>query len=230
MGQLNARLEREKGIRLAVRIGIHTGLVVVGQIGKDASQQHLALGETPNIASRIEGIAEPDSVAIGDATYQLVQGYFVCNAMRQHTLKGVAEPTQVYRVVGTSAAQSRLHLATTRGLTPLVGHEQETGPLVKRWEQVKDGQGQVVLLSGEAGIGKSRLLQVMKDLVAGEAHMLLECRSSPYYQNTALYPITDTLQRSLMWQQDNTPEAKLDKLEQTLKASVALWSAERRLN
>ncbi len=98
-----------------------------------------------------------------------------------------------------------------------MGRESESTLLFERWQQVKDGQGQVVLLSGEAGIGKSRLIQVLKDHVADEPHTRLECRSSPYYENTALYPITDMLQRNLMWQQDDTPEAKLDKLEQTLR-------------
>ncbi|MCZ6872001.1 MAG: AAA family ATPase [bacterium] len=216
MQALNVRLEQEKEIRLAVRIGIHTGLVVVGEIGKGASQEHLALGETPNIASRIEGIAELDTVAISADTYHLVQGYFVCEDLGQPALKGVSDLQQVYRVVGISGAQSRLDVGATRGLTPLVGREQEVGLLLERWTQVKDGQGQVVLLSGEAGIGKSRLIQVLKDHVADEPHTRLECRSSPYYENTALYPITDMLQRLLQWQQDDTPEQRLATLEYEL--------------
>ena len=182
MRELNVRLEQDKGIRLAVRIGIHTGLVVVGEIGQGASQEHLALGETPNIASRIEGTAEPDTVAISVATFHLVEGYFACQDSGEHGLKGVAEPMRLYRVLGESGAQGRLDIVSARGLTPLVGREQEVGLLLERWQQVKDGQGQVVLVGGEAGIGKSRLLQVMKDHVVGEAHTLLECRSSPYYQ------------------------------------------------
>jgi predicted AAA+ superfamily ATPase len=197
--ELNARLEQEKGMRLAVRIGMHTGLVVVGEIGQGASQEHLALGETPNIASRIEGMAQPDTIAISAATSQLVRGYFVCEDLGQHTLKGVDEPQQVYRVVGVSGAQSRLDVFATRGLTPLVGRESEVTLLFERWEQVQDGQGQVVLLSGEAGIGKSRLVQALRARLADASHTLLECRSSPYYQNTALYPITDMLQRRLKW-------------------------------
>ena len=234
MGGLNVRLEQEKGISLAVRIGIHTGLVVVGEIGKGASQEHLALGETPNIASRIEGIAEPDSIAISDATYQLVQGYFVCEGLGQHTLKGVNESQQVYRVLRESDAQSRLDVAATRGLTPLVGRESETTLLLERWEQVKDGQGQVILLSGEAGIGKSRLVQVLRDHVTDEPHTRLECRSSPYYQNTALYPFTDLLQRMLQWQPDDGPQERLEKLERMLQPyrlpiaeSVPLFAAHR---
>ncbi|MEE8304808.1 MAG: adenylate/guanylate cyclase domain-containing protein, partial [Candidatus Tectomicrobia bacterium] len=216
MGGLNVRLGQEKGIRLAVRIGIHTGLVVVGEIGKGASQEHLALGETPNVASRIEGIATPDTMAISADTYRLVQGYFVCDVLGIHTLKGVTDEQQVYRVVRKSDAQSRLDVAVARGLTPLIGRESEVTLLLERWEQVKDGQGQVVLLSGEAGIGKSRLVQVLKDHVAEESYTRLECRSSPYYQNTALYPITELLQRTLQWQQNDTPEAKRATLEHVL--------------
>ena len=136
--------------------------------------------------------------------------------MGEHSLKGVAEAQQVYRVLQESGAQSRLDIASARGLTPLVGREQEVGLLLERWNQVQEGQGQVVLLSGEGGIGKSRLIQVQKDHVAGEAHIRLECRSSPYYQNTALYPITDLFQRTLQFQPDDTSEHKLEKLEQEL--------------
>ncbi len=216
MRELNMRLEDEKGIRLAVRIGIHTGLVVVGEIGQGASQEHLALGETPNLASRIEGIAASDTLAISATTYHLIQGYFVCEALGAHTLKGMDDPLPVYRVVSVSDAQSRLDVGVTNGLTPLVGRESEVTLLLERWQQVKDGQGQVVLLSGDGGIGKSRLVQVLKDHVANEPHTRLECRSSPYYQNTALYPITDLLQRILHWHADDTPATKLAKLEHAL--------------
>jgi class 3 adenylate cyclase/predicted ATPase len=217
MRELNVHLEQEKGVHLTVRIGVHTGLVVVGEIGKGASQEYLALGEAPNVASRIEGVAEPDSVAISAATYRLIQGYFLCHDLGKRVFKGVDNSRQVYRVVKESDVKSRLDIVVTRGLIPLVGRESEVALLQERWERVKDGQGQVVLLSGEAGIGKSRLLQVMKDHLTGEAHTLLECRSSPYYENTALYPITDMLKCILMWQHDDTPRGRLDKLEQMLR-------------
>jgi predicted ATPase/class 3 adenylate cyclase len=216
MGALNAHLEADKGIRLSIRVGIHTGLVVVGKMGGGGHQEQLALGETPNVASRLQGLAEPDTVAISEATFRLVEGYFTCQGLGEQRLKGVGQAMPVYRVLGESGAQSRLDIATTRGLTPLVGRESEVTLLLERWEQVQDGQGQVVLLSGEAGIGKSRLVQVLKDHVAEEPHTRLECRSSPYYQNTALYPITALLQRTFQWQPDESPEAKLRKLEQTL--------------
>ena len=155
MGDLNTRLQQAKGIQLALRLGIHTGLVVVGDMGGAGRQEQLALGETPNIAARIQGLAAPNTLVISDATYRLVQGYFECQDLGAQTLRGVAEPVHVYRVLQESGARGRLDVAETRGLTPLVGRESEVTLLLERWEQVKAGQGQVVLLTGDAGIGKS---------------------------------------------------------------------------
>ncbi len=179
-------------------------------------QEQLALGETPNVAARIQGLAEPNTLVVSSATYRLVQGYFSCQALGEQTLRGVSEPVTVYQVLGESGATSRLEVAQPRGLTPLVGRESEVALLLERWEQVKDGQGHVVLLTGDAGLGKSRLVQTLKDHVANESHTRWECRSVSYYQNTALYPVTDLFQRTLQWQQDETPDEKLGKLEQTL--------------
>jgi predicted ATPase len=189
---------------------------VVGDVGAGTRQEQLALGEVPNVAARIQGLAESDTVVISAATYRLVQGYFVFDALGEHDLRGIAQPIAAYRVLGESGVQSRLDVASTRGLTPLVGREQEVGLLLERWEQAKNRQGQVVLLSGEGGVGKSRLIQVLKDHVADEPHTRWECRSSPYYQNTALYPITDLWQRILQFQPDDTADEKLDKLEREL--------------
>jgi predicted ATPase len=122
----------------------------------------------------------------------------------------------VYRVLSESGVTSRLDVAQPRGLTPLVGRESEVTLLLERWEQVKARQGHVVLLTGDAGIGKSRLVQMLKEHVANEPHMRWECRSLSYYQNTALYPLTDLFQRTLQWQQDESPDEKLGKLEHTL--------------
>src|SRR4030095_14814504 len=155
-----------KGIQLAIHMGIHTGLVVVGEMGGARRQEQLALGEVPNIASRIEGLAAPNTIAVSEATYRLIQGYFACQDLGAQTLRGVAEPVHVYRVLQDSGARGRLDVAVTRGLTPLVGRESEVTLLLERWEQVKAGHGQVVLLSGDAGIGKSRLVQMLKDHVA----------------------------------------------------------------
>src|SRR5262249_52147997 len=150
---LNTRIEQDQGLRLAVRLGIHTGLVVVGEMGGAGRQEQLALGEVPNIAARIQGLAEPNMIMISTDTYRLVQGYVECQDYGAQTLRGVADLVHVYRVLRESGATSRLDVAMTRGLTPLVGRESEVTLLLERWEQVKTGHGHVVLLSGDAGIG-----------------------------------------------------------------------------
>jgi TOMM system kinase/cyclase fusion protein len=219
LAQLNTCLAQERDIRLAVRLGIHTGLVVVGEMGAGTRYEQLALGETPNLAARLQGLAAPDTVVISAATYRLVQGFFACRELGSQTLKGIPAPVLVYCVLAESGAQSRLETETagTSGLTPLVGREPEVALLQERWIQSKDGLGQVVLLSGEAGIGKSRLVQVLKAHVAGEPHTRLECRCSLYYKNSALYPVIDLFQRALQLHQDDTPQQKLSKLEGALE-------------
>jgi predicted ATPase len=214
MDALNTRLEQEKRLRLAVRIGIHTGPVVVGEMGGGDRHERLALGETPNIAARLEGLATPATVVISDITLRLVEGYFTYEALGAHTLKGVAKPMPVYRIVSESGARSRLEAAMVRGLTPLVGREQEAGLLLERWGKVQEGRGQVVVLSGEAGIGKSRLLQVLQEHVAGTPHIRLACYSAPYYHQSALYPLIDLLERELSAPPQNASQGKLEALEQ----------------
>jgi class 3 adenylate cyclase/predicted ATPase len=216
MGDLTKRLEQDKDITLALRLGIHTGLVVIGALGGGGRQEQLALGETPNIAARIQGLAASNTVVISDASHRLVQGYFECETLGAQTLRGVAEPVAVYRVLRESGVHSRLDIANARGLTPLVGREQEVGLLLQRWAQAKDGHGHVVLLTGEAGIGKSRLVQMLKEHVANEPHGRWECRSAEYSQNTALFPLIDLFQRLLQFQAGDTSDEKLRKLEHTL--------------
>ena len=215
MGQLSMRLTQERGVSLAVRLGIHTGLVVVGGVRGGARQEQLALGETPNVAARLQGIALSNTLVISAATFQLLGGFFACQPLGTHLLKGVAQPLAVYRVLYESTARSRLEAAGSTSLTPLVGREQEAGLLRERWAQVKDGLGQVVLLSGEAGIGKSRLVQVLTEQVAAEPQAwLTPCQCSPYYQNTALYPMIDLLERvALRFEREESSPQKLNKLE-----------------
>jgi class 3 adenylate cyclase/predicted ATPase len=226
LGQLNTHLaqeglcpaptqSRQRGVSLAVRLGIHTGLVVVGEVGGGTRQEQLALGETPNLAARLQGIAAPNTLVISAATSQLLGGFFACQSLGTPPLKGLAQPMEVYQVLYESMARSRLEAAGSTGLTPLVGREQEVGLLLERWAQVKDGLGQVVLLSGEAGIGKSRLVQVLKEHVAAEPQAwLTPCQCSPYYQNTALYPMIDLLERvALRFEREESPPQKLSKLE-----------------
>src|SRR5713101_6548269 len=215
---LNARLQPTLGAHsrapLQIRIGIHTGLVVAGEMGGGDTREPLAIvGETPNIAARLQELAAPNSVVLSAATYRLIQGYFECQTLGPQSLKGVALPLEVYRALGESGTRSRLEVAATVGLTPLVGREQEVGLLLERWEQAKEGMGQVVLLSGEAGIGKSRLLQALHERTAGESLTWLECSCSPYHQNSAFYPVIDLLQRVFEFKREDSSAEKLRKLE-----------------
>jgi predicted ATPase/class 3 adenylate cyclase len=215
LGQLNTRLKQERGVELAVRLGIHTGLVVVGEVGGGTRQEQLALGETPNLATRLQGLARPNTVVISAATSQLLGGFFVCQSLGTPFLRGIAQPLEVYQVLYERMARSRLEAAGSTGLTPLVGREQEVALLLERWAQVKDGLGQVVLLSGEAGIGKSRLVQVLTEQVATEPQAwLTPCQCSPYYHNTALHPMIELLERVVLHfaREESLPQ-KLRKLE-----------------
>ena len=199
-----------------VRIGIHTGPVVVGQMGAGSRREQLALGETPNIAARVQGKAEPDEVVISAATERMVAGLFETEDCGRHELKGISTPQSLCRVTAESAAQSRFDVAVGAGLTPLVGREEELALLRRQWERAQDGEGQVVLLSGEPDIGISRLVEELKAHIA-EGHVRqVEFRCSPYHQNSAFYPVTEHLQRLLQFASDDTPETKLDKLQQML--------------
>jgi class 3 adenylate cyclase/predicted ATPase len=200
-----------------VRVGIHTGLVVVGEIGEGGQRELLALGETPNLAARLQGLAEPDTLVISAATHRLITGLFDSRDLGLHSLKGLSTPIRAYRVQGESGVRSRLEAGGTVGLTPLVGREEEVAFLWRRWEQVTAGHGQVVLLGGEPGIGKSRLVQVLTDLLATEAYVRIEWRCSPYHQSSAFYPVIDQLRRLLRFGREDTAEDRLEKLERMLE-------------
>jgi hypothetical protein len=188
--------------------------VVVGEIGGGAKQEQLALGETPNLAARLQGIAAPNTLVISAAPSQLLGGFFACQSLGTQRLKGFTQPIEVYQVRYESTIRSRLEASGRTGLTPLVGREAEVGLLRERWAQAKEGLGQVVLLSGEAGIGKSRLVQVLMDQVAAEPQAwLTPCQCSPYHQNTALYPVIALLERvALRFEREESSQRKLSKL------------------
>jgi len=215
IGQLNTQLGRGRGVQLAVRLGIHTGLVVVGDVGSGTRHEQLALGETPNVAARLQGIATPNTLVISATTLPLLGGFFACQSLGTPLLKGVAQPLEVYQVLYESTARNRLEVVGSASLAALVGRESEVALLRERWSQVKDGIGQVVLLSGEAGIGKSRLVQVLTAHVATEPQAwLTPCQCSPYYQNTALYPLIELLERVVLrFEREESPPQKLRKLE-----------------
>jgi class 3 adenylate cyclase len=185
---LNPRLQREKGVQIAVRIGIHTGPVVVGEMGGGGRQEQLATGDTVNIAARLEGLAAPNTVVISQITARLVEEAFSLEDLGLHVLKGVAEPMQVLRVLAPMEhIEDEEHSAVGRLL--LVGRDEELGLLRRRWEQSKEGLGQVVLLSGEAGIGKSALVETLRRQVRQEGLPRITYRCSPYHTNSALYPV-----------------------------------------
>jgi class 3 adenylate cyclase/predicted ATPase len=219
MGELNELLERERNLRLSVRIGIHTGPVVVGEMGSGERTETLALGDTTNVAARIQEVAEPDTVVLSGATLRLVRGVFLTHDLGERSLKGITTPFRLYRSVRASGVRSRLDVASAAGLTPLVGREQEVGVLEDRWAQVQEGRGQVVLISGDAGIGKSRLVEAFRERLAERPHTWLECSASPYTQDSPLYPVLDLQRFGLGFLPDDLPGEKLQKLEAGLETA-----------
>ena len=199
-----------------VRIGIHTGPVVVGTPG-GGRHDPLAVGETLSIAAQLKALAAPGMVVISATTARLVEGYFLWQEKMLPPLPGGDQGRMAYDVLGESEARSRLDIVVKqRRLTPFVGREAELAVLRERWEQVQEGMGQVVLLHGESGIGKSRLVQMLTEQIAGEPHTHFECRCSPYHQHSAWYPVTDLLTRTLALDRCATSDDKLRKLEQAL--------------
>ena len=213
LGVLNLRLETERGVRLAVRVGIHTGPVVVGAVGGGGRHEQLALGETPNVAARIQALAEPNTVMASVVTARLTRGAFVLEELGALSLRGVAEPVDVVRIVGPVDAEALDGEGPAVSATPLVGRDEEVGLLLRRWEQSKERLGQVVLISGEAGIGKSRLVETIREQALRDGLPRLTYRCSPYHTNSALYPVIGHLQRALHLGADDAPGIKLAKLE-----------------
>ncbi len=208
------------------RVGIHTGLVVVGETGQgDASIPKAAVGETPNVAARLQSLAEPSSVVVSERTRALAAGLFDYADMGPHSLKGVSEPVCLSRVVGTRTTESRFDASRSEvALTPLVGREEEVGLLLRRWQEAKEGEGQVMLVGGEPGIGKSRLTRVLRERLGQERYMAVRYQCSPYHVNSALYPIIEQFERAAGFARDDTPEQKLDKLHAMLAGSEAQFA------
>ena len=207
-----ARLQTGGG-PLAARIGIATGVVMVGElVGEGAAQEEAVVGETPNLAARLQSLAEPGDVVISQATRRLVGGLFELADLGPLRLKGFAEPLAAWRVEGESRAEGRFEALHGQRLTPLVGREHELAMLMERWARAKDGDGQVVLIAGEPGIGKSRLLRALRQELSGEPHVALSHFCSPYHSNSALYPVIAQLERAAGFAADDAPEAKGAKL------------------
>jgi class 3 adenylate cyclase len=205
---------------LQTRVGIATGLVVVGDlIGSGASQEQAIVGETPNLAARLQGIAEPKSVVIAESTRRLVGNLFELEDLGAQALKGIAGPVRAWAVLRPSSVESRFEAMHASGLTELVGREEELELLLRRWSKAKTGQGQVVLLSGEPGIGKSRLTAALMERLANEPHTRLRYFCSPQHTDSPLYPIITQMERSAGFARDDTARAKLDKLDTLLAQS-----------
>jgi class 3 adenylate cyclase/predicted ATPase len=210
------KLATNAGSPLQVRVGIATGLVVVGDlIGAGAAQEQAVVGETPNLAARLQALAEPGAVVISASTRQLTGGLFEYHALGSVGLKGFAESVPAWQVLGAGTAESRFEAlrATT---TPLVGRDEEIDLLVRRWEQAKRGDGCVVLISGEPGIGKSRIAQTVLERISAEPHIRLRYFCSPHHQDSALYPSIAQLERAAGFRRDDTDEQRLAKLEALL--------------
>ena len=210
-----AKLDSGAGTVLRVRIGIATGLVVVGEhIGEGVTQEQAVVGETPNLAARLQSLAEPDTVIIDNNTHRLLGELFEYRA-RSETLKGFGEPMSVWQVSGLSALDSRFEALRTTA-TALVGRDEEINLLMRRWQQAKAGDGSVVLVSGEPGVGKSRISQTILERLSDDTHTTLRYFGSPHHENSALYPIVSQLERAAGFRRDDSVEQRLIKLEAVL--------------
>jgi class 3 adenylate cyclase len=205
---------------LQTRVGIATGLVVVGDlIGSGASQEQAIIGETPNLAARLQGLAEPNEVVIAEDTRKLIGHFFELEDLGATDLKGIPGPVRCSVVLRPASVESRFDAFHASGLTELVGREEEVELIVRRWSKAKSGEGQVVLLSGEPGIGKSRLTAALMERLANEPHTRLRYFCSPQHTDSALYPIISQMGRAAGFTHDDNTQAKLDKLDALLAKS-----------
>jgi class 3 adenylate cyclase/predicted ATPase/energy-coupling factor transporter ATP-binding protein EcfA2 len=216
---LNERLRAERSLRLRIRLGVHTGPVVVGDVGAGARHEQLALGETPNLAARLEGIAEPGSILISGDTHRLLDQQFHYESLGERQLKGIAEPVPVYRVLADSGIRSRFDLAATGVVLPMIGRQAEMDWLVKYWNKAAVGNGQSVLITGEHGVGKSRLVQALKEYVSAHSGRWGVMRGSPYFHNSPLHPVIDIWREAMGWKSEDSDAIKLEKLESSLSQS-----------
>lgn len=212
-----SKLDSHKNIELKVRVGIATGLVVAGDIvGEGTSQERAVLGEAPNLAARLQAIAEPNQVVIAESTWRLAGANFDYDDLGIHRLKGFSTPQPVWLVTRERRASSRFEATRRVDLTPFVGRDEELGQLSRRWALAQDGEGQVVLLSGEAGIGKSRLIEAFLQSASTDKSRVLRYQCSPHHTNSTLYPIIEQLKAAAGFEHDESPEDRLDKLEALL--------------
>jgi class 3 adenylate cyclase/predicted ATPase len=207
---------------LSARIGIATGLVVVGDlIGEGEAAERSVVGETPNLAARLQALAAPGSVVVAEATRRLLGGLFVLENLGRHPVKGFGEPVSAFRVVGEGTSEGRFEARHGREFLPLVGREQELALLLDRWALAKAGEGQIVLLEGEAGIGKSRVTLALRETLRQEPRTSLRYFCSPHHANSTLHPFIAQLERAAGLGRDDPPEVKLDKVEALLAKATS---------
>ena len=211
--------------RLRVRAGVHSGLAVVGEMGGSGRRATMSQGETLNVAARLQTVAEPGTVAVSAATVALVEGLFLVAPLGARTLKGIAEPIEVFRVLRPTGVRNRLE-ATAGRLTPFVGRRADLDVLSEKWASSAAGRGAAVLLRGEPGVGKSRMADQLRDLVSGQRYSWIDCSCSPYAQMSVLWPVARLIEQGLGLLEDDDPETRLSRLRSGLgTAGVDLTDA-----
>ena len=214
---LNADTNWGENVELAVRVGIATGPVIVGDlIGEGASQERAAVGETPNLAARLQAEAKPQSVVVAPATHRLTEGLFSYESLGDRELKGIAEPTEIWRVVGDRSIESRFQATHPHDLTPLIGRDEELQMMHRRWTRTLDGEGEVVLLAGESGIGKSRLTEALRVEAASDPHVWIRYQCSPHHINSPFYPLIAQIRHAAGLTQASGPADAFDQLERLI--------------
>src|SRR5579872_2107538 len=211
-------IEMPDGARVQTRIGIATGLVVVGEIiGTGMAQERTIVGETPNLAARLQALAETGCILISESTQKLLGGLFELTHTGDHELKGFARPVPVWRVCGETSVESRFAAIRTGDL-PLIGRAHEMGLMRERWHRARQGEGQILIVTGEAGIGKSRAIEALQQELAGEAHARINLQCSPYHSDSALYPVIQYLTRAAGLSTADQADARAEKLRALLAA------------
>jgi class 3 adenylate cyclase/tetratricopeptide (TPR) repeat protein len=217
-----AGIELPDGTRAQARVGIATGLVVVGEIvGSGAAQERTIVGETPNLAARLQALAAPDTILVSEATQNLLGGLFELESTGEHELKGFARPVPIWRVVGEAVVESRFAAGRAGRDLPMVGRAHEMGLMLDRWHLARGGEGQIVTVIGEAGIGKSRAIEALRAALAGEPHARIHLQGSPYYSDSALFPVIKHLSRAAHIAAADSAAERIEKLRAAFARRVA---------
>jgi class 3 adenylate cyclase/tetratricopeptide (TPR) repeat protein len=222
VAKLDGAMGRERGVSLRARIGAHTGLVIAGEMGGGKSPDRQAIvGETPNVAARLEALAEPQSLVIGPTTARLVQDQYDLEPLGAQQIRGLSQPLHAWRVRGQRDLATRFEARAARGLTPLVGRRAEIAMLMQRWRQACDGEAGVVLVAGEAGIGKSRTIRAFREAIKGEPYSPVLYYCSPHHRNTALWPASEQLRRVANFAEGDATEVMQQKLSAALAGAAS---------